>query len=191
MVSPRRTGTAMNFEFDLLQRRVIGWNLELAAELIRRGYSPSIAGRLQAILPLIEVTLLTAVVAGIAALIEHLWARRPRAGIGWWIAAAGQAASVLVALRLLYWLYLHPSRDLAGLLSRWDYLVFTIFGGVTLRRVALPVRVWTLAVLSIVLLDDYVRHLPFRVLVATCLLGFAATRWRVTDRPVARVVVQG
>ena len=182
----------MNFEIDLLQRKIIGWNYLLLTALERWGMPALLVEWLSPVLPLLEVVLLVSVVAAGAAGEERLWRDRPHCRTAWWwVLTAVQAGVALVALRLLYWVYLHPSQDLTALLFRWDYVALVIVGGVVLRRVPLQVRIWTLALLSVALVDHYVGRMRLAVFLLVCLLGFAATRWRVTNRPGVRVVVQG
>src|SRR5262249_46338784 len=81
--------------------------------------------------------------------------------------------------------------DLSGLAGRWDYLAFAVLAGLVLRRIPLRARIWTLAVLSVVLVDEYVGRSEFVGVVLGCVLGFGATRWQVTNGPGTRVAVQG
>lgn len=180
----------MEFENDLLQRTVAGWNLTLVAVLGRRGLSPQAADWLQSLLPLVEVILLVSVLAAAAATVDRLWCGRVRADLSWYALGAIQLAGALWALRLLYWVYEHPSSELAGVSGRWDYLTFAILAGIALRRVPLRARVWALALLSVALVESYVGRRPFCVVAGGCVLGFAATRWAVTNRPGVRVAVQ-
>jgi D-alanyl-lipoteichoic acid acyltransferase DltB (MBOAT superfamily) len=179
----------MNFEVDLYQRWVIGWNLVLVAALRDRGVPAAIVDWLPPLLPLLEISLLVAVLAAIAVRLERLWDEGPGEGAWRWVGLAAMAAAGLYALRLLYWLYLHPSHDLAAVVSRWDYLVFAVAGGLVLNRAPVRARTWALAALSVVLVCQYYPLEPLRVLFGACLLGFAATRWHVTRRPGVRVVV--
>ena len=181
----------MGVESDLLQRKAVGWNFLIAALLEQRGMSPETAAWLQAVLPVVELIAFVGVLAAAAATVDRLWCGRVRADLTWWVLGAIQIGAALVALRLLYWIYQHPSGELGAVPCRWDYLAFAILGGLALRRIPLQARIWFLAVLSIVLLDAYVGRGPFLIVVAGCLAGFAATRWSVSNRPGRRVVVQG
>lgn len=181
----------MNFEVDLLQRRAFGWNYELLVALQRWGLPQALVDRLSPVLPLIEVVLLVTVVAELAARVERSWSEQAAGTPRWWLLAGVQAAGGLVALRLLSWIYWFPSQELGGLVFRWDYAVMVIIGGLALRRAPLRVRVWTFALVSLLVVDQYVGRQPMRIVVSACLLGFAATRWAPTDRPGVRVVVQG
>lgn len=181
----------MNFELDLFQRRVIGWNDVLVASLQRWGLPSALTGVLQSLLPLLELALLVTVVALAAGRVNRLWDERSRDGTRRMVLVALQAAAGLFALRLLYWVYLHPSAEQSALLFRWDYLVMAILGGLVLRRTPRQARIWGIAVLSIVLVFQYVGAVLVQVILIVCLLGFAATRWRVTNRPGVRVVIQG
>jgi len=191
MVRVRGRNDGMGVENDLLQRKAVGWNFLVAALLEQRGVSPAVVAWLQAVLPVVELIAFVGVLAAAAATVDRLWCGRVRADLTWAVLGAIQVGAALVALRLLYWIYQHPSGDLGGVPGRWDYLAFAILGGLALRRVPLQARIWFLAVLSIVLLDAYVGRGPFLIVLAGCLAGFAATRWPVTNRPGRRVVVQG
>ena len=181
----------MNFELDLFQRTVIGWNDVLVASLQRRGLPTALTGLLHSLLPLLELALLVTVVALAAGRVDRLWAERSRDGTRRMVLVALQAAAGLFALRLLYWVYLHPSAELSALPFRWDYLVMAILGGLVLRRVPRQARSWAIALLSTVLVFQYIGVALVRVILIACLLGFAATRWRVTNRPGVRVAVHG
>jgi D-alanyl-lipoteichoic acid acyltransferase DltB (MBOAT superfamily) len=179
----------MNFEVDLYQRWAVGWNFVLVAALRGRGVPAAIVDWLNPLLPLLEISLLAVVLAAGAVRLERWWDERPRDGAWRWVVLAAMAAAGVYALRLLYWLYLHPSNDLAAVVSRWDYLVFAVLGGLVLHQAPVRARTWALAVLSVVLVGQYYPAEPLRVVLGACLLGFAATRWQVTRRPGVRVVV--
>ncbi|HJW68929.1 MAG TPA: MBOAT family O-acyltransferase [Candidatus Binatia bacterium] len=181
----------MGFESDLLQRNAIGWNLTLGALLEQRGLSPQMSEWLQSVLPAVELIVLVLVISALAAAVDRLWCGRVRADLTWLVLGAIQVAGALWALRLIYWVYKHPSGELGAVPARWDFLVSAILGGIALRRMPLAVRVWVFALLSVVFLDTYVGRRPFAVVLAGCLLGFGATRWSATNRPGHRVVVQG
>jgi D-alanyl-lipoteichoic acid acyltransferase DltB (MBOAT superfamily) len=181
----------MGFENDLLQRNAIGWNFTLGALLEQRGLSPQMTEWLQSVLPAVELIVLVLVLSALAAAVDRLWCGRVRADLPWLVLGAIQVVGALWALRLIYWVYRHPSGELGAIPARWDYLVSAILGGIALRRLPLAVRVWVFALLSVAFLDAYVGRLPFAVVLAGCLLGFGATRWSATDQPDRRVVVQG
>jgi D-alanyl-lipoteichoic acid acyltransferase DltB (MBOAT superfamily) len=180
----------MGFQNDLLQRSAVAWNLTLGALLEQRGLSPQMAERLQSVLPAVELIVLVLVLAALAAAVDRLWCARVRADLFWAVLGAVQVAGGLWALRLVYWVYKHPSAELGAIPARWDYLVSAILGGIALRRLPLALRMWIFALLSVVLLDAYVGRRPFALVLAGCLLGFGATRWSVTNRPGRRVAVQ-
>jgi MBOAT membrane-bound O-acyltransferase family protein len=188
---PPEPGIDMGLENDLLQRKAIGWNFTLFTALEERGVSPRVADWMLSLLPVVELVLLVGVLAAVAAAIDRLWCGRVRADLIWWVLGGIQAAGALWALWLIYWIYEHPSAELGAVPARWDYLVFAIVAGIALRRIPLRVRIWLLAVLSVVLVESYVGRRPFAVVFGGCLLGFAATRWSVTNQPGRRVVVQG
>ena len=181
----------MGFENDLLQYKAIGWNLALLAALQERGLTPRMAEWVLSLLPVVELILMVGVLAAVAATVDRVWCRRVRADFVWWMLGAIQVAGALWALRLIYWIYEHPSNELGGVPVRWDYLAFAIVAGVALRRIPLRLRIWLLAVLSVALVESYVGRRPFAVVVGACVLGFAATRWSVTNQPGRRVVIQG
>jgi hypothetical protein len=182
----------MGFESDLLQREAVGWNMTLVAMLEQRGLPAQMAGWLNTLLPVVELIALVAVLAAAAAVVERVWSSRVRADLVWWVLGSLQVVAVLWALRLLYWIYKHPSGELGAVPARWDYLVFAILVGIPLRRLPLLARTWLLAALSVVLVEQYVGRWPFLIVVAACLAGFTATRWPATNRTGARVVlVQG
>jgi MBOAT, membrane-bound O-acyltransferase family len=180
----------MGFESDLLQRNAIGWNFTLGALLEQRGLSPQMSEWLQSVLPAVELIVLVLVISALAAAVDRLWCGRVRADLPWLLLGAIQVAGALWALRLIYWVYQHPSAELGAVPGRWDYLVFAILAGVALRRVPLPVRIWLLAILSVILVESYVGRRAFCLVAGGCLLGFFATRWSVTNQPGRRVVVQ-
>lgn len=181
----------MTFELDLLQRRAIHWNYAFALSLQERGLSEAATGWLLATLPMLEVTALVAVVGAVVARIDRRWCDGPGTGAAWWVLTALHGMAALGALRFLYWVYLHPGRDLAGLPFRWDYLAMVMLAGLPLARAPLGVRTWLLALLSVAFIDQYVGRLHLQVIGGTCLVGWAAMRWSVTNRPGVRVVVQG
>lgn len=180
----------MSFELDLLQRRGVQWNYALALVLQDRGMSEAATGWLLAVLPMLEVTLLVAVVATIVARIDRRWMDGPPTEGARWALVALHGLAALGALRFLYWVYLHPGRDLAGLPFRWDYLAMVMLAGLPLARAPLRVRTWLLAAVSVAFIDQYVGRFHLQVVGGVCLLGFAATRWSVTNRPGVRVAVQ-
>ncbi len=179
----------MNFELDLFQRRIIDWNHGLADLLRQLGLPEALAAQVPSVLPLLELSLLAAVLGLLADRLDRAWSARV-GGETSWASLAVQGAAALFALRVLYWLALHPSSDLSGLVARWDYLVMAVLGGLVLRRAPVPVRVWTLAGLSAGFVAQYMGRAQVEIILLVCLLGFAATRWRVTDRPGVRVVIQ-
>jgi hypothetical protein len=105
--------------------------------------------------------------------------------------AALYVAAGLYAMRLLYWVIIHPGRELEEAAGRWDYLVAAILGGLALQRVPAPVRLWSLVAFSLLMLRYYVGAPVVDTMTAVCLAGFAATRWRPTDRPGVRAVLHG
>ena len=179
----------MGFEIDLLQRAAFGANMHLAALLQRHGVASSLVGRVQEVLLPIEFIFLVFVVAAGAARIDREWCGRRADGMATWLLAGAHAAAGLYALRLLYWVYLHPSSEAQAVVGRWDFLVAAILGGLVLRRAPSAVRHWALVVLSVLLLRFYVGEAAFDVVAGACLIGFAATRWRPTDRGWVRIAV--
>src|SRR5262249_23464841 len=172
MVRVRRTRAIdMGFENDLLQRSAVAWNLTLAALLEQRGLSPQMTGWLQSLLPAVELIMLVLVLSALAAAVDRLWCARVRADLPWVVLGAVQVAGGLWALRLVYWVYKHPSAELGAIPARWDYLVSAILGGIALRRLPLALRVWVFALLSVVFLDAYVGRRPVALVLAGCLLG--------------------
>jgi hypothetical protein len=180
----------MGFESDLLLRKALAWNYTLVAHLEARGLPPAAAEWTSSLLPLLELIALVSVLAVAMARLDDLWGDRSARGRGRWLPGAFLGASGLAALYLLRWVYRHPAADLNGLVCRWDYLVFAILAGIVVRRIPLRARVWLFALLSAVLILEYVRGLPFAVVMLGCVLGFAATRWPATDTPARRVVIQ-
>src|SRR5262249_34211875 len=180
----------MGIENDLLLRTAFGWNYALTELLQQRGVPPVVLGVLGSVLPLGEVVLVVVVLAVAAAGVDRLWAGRRRGGATWWVLVMVQAAAGLCALGLLSWIYLHPSAELIALACRCDYLAFAILAGLVLRLGPLHTRLWALVVLSVILVCAYVGPRPVGGVLLGSLLGFAATRWSVTDRPGRRIVVQ-
>jgi len=181
----------MGFEIDLLQRSAFGWNMRLATLLQHRGVPAALTDQLQGVLLLLELVLLLLAVAAVAAQIDHRWRARRGGRVESGLLAALHVAAGLYALRLLYWVYLHPSTELQAVAGRWDYLVAAMLGGLVLQRLPAAVRQWGLVALSLLLLRHYVGKQAVDTVTAACLIGFAATRWRPTDRPGVRPLVHG
>lgn len=181
----------MGFEVDLCQRAAIAWNFALYAALQRWGVPAAATERLAMVLPLLELALLVGGLAAMASEIDRRWTvRRPGSAAARALGAV-QVLAALGVLRLLYWIYLHPSREITGVAARWDYLVAAVLAGLVLRRAPLSLRIWLLVGLSWVVLEQYVGQTPVRVVAGACLLGFVATRWPLANRPGVRVAVHG
>jgi D-alanyl-lipoteichoic acid acyltransferase DltB (MBOAT superfamily) len=178
------------FENDLLQRKALLFNLTLVNRLVHAGMSGSLAKLIVAVLPPLELIALVGLLALAAARVDSRLDSEGPGATSWWTLAA-YAVAVLCALGLLVWMYLHPAAELSALANRWDYLAFAILAGTVLRRVPLGARIWTFALLSVVLVATYIGRTQVTVILAGCLLGFAASRWPVTNRPRRRLVVQG
>src|SRR5262249_60316431 len=125
---------------------------------------------------------LVVVLAALAGAVGRLWCARVRADPPWAVLGAVQVAGGLWALRLVYWVYKHPSAELGAIPARWDYLVSAILGGIALRRLPLALRMWIFALLSVVFLDAYVGRRPLAPVLAGCLPGFGWARWSLTHR---------
>lgn len=171
-------------DLDPFKRRAVELGLVLLARL---GVPAAAASWVLELLLIAELAVLLAVVAGAAALLDRA-AERGRAPA---LVAGAFAAVGLAALRLLGTLYRAPGASLGALLLRWDHLVFAILVGCLLGRLSLAARTRVVIALSLAVLARYVGLEVIGVIVAGCLLGFAAARWAPTCRPGVREVTQG
>lgn len=178
------------FHSDLLLRKAMALNFVLVKLLADDGLPAPMAQRLLMVLPTVELVMLVGCVASAAAYYERLSRDPAIAGGRRWVLHVIGVAGGLYSLRLLVWLHANPSHELAAFVCRWDYLIFAILAGTVLQLVPLRVRHWVLAVLSVVFVSAYVGSAQVEIILFGCLLGFAATRWTVTNRPGRRVVVQ-
>ena len=179
----------MGFEVDILHRLAFHWNHALREALERHGAPAWLTENLQGFIFPLEFAVLVLAVAAAAAQVERHWQRRRTAGASIWLLGLVQVAAGLYALRLLYWVYLHPAKELQTVTGRWDYVVAAILGGLAMRRLPFAVRPWILAIVSVLLIHYYVGPVPSRVVFMASVVGFAATRWTVTNQPGVRVVV--
>src|SRR5262249_28445363 len=142
------------------------------------------------ILPLVEAVTLIAVVGGAMALLDGAAAPRARGGGRRLVVELLFVGVALAAGRLLYWMVLHPSQDLATTLLRWDYLAFSILAGCLLRRVPFAARKWVMVALSVAFVGLYTGTKALALMLGGCLAGYGAQRWRPTRRPGVRIAVQ-
>jgi alginate O-acetyltransferase complex protein AlgI len=171
-------------DLDPFKRRAVELGLLLLARL---GVPAAAASWVLELLLIAELAVLLAVVAGGAALLDRAaeGGRRPA------LVAGAFAAVGVAVLRLLGTLYQAPDGSLGALLLRWDHLVFAILVGCLLRRLSLAARTRVVIALSLAVLARYVGLEVIGVILAGCLLGFAAVRWTPTSRPGVREASQG
>lgn len=134
--------------------------------------------RLVGALALVELTLFVCALAFACARFERACegSGGARRGAAWVL----RAAAALCAAALLHRIYLNPSRDLLGLASRWDHLLFALLAGVPLLRAPAAARLWILCALSLAFVGAYVGWLPLVGILGGCLLGYGAMRWAPT-----------
>jgi alginate O-acetyltransferase complex protein AlgI len=101
------------------------------------------------------------------------------------------AAALLAAAGLSGWIYLHPAQEPVFVAARFDHVVFALLAGLCLRRAPLQARLWALNALSLLVLEQCVGWRALAGILAACLLGFGATRWSATRRPLPAVLVHG
>lgn len=142
-------------------------------------------------LRVLELALLLSLVATAMAVMRRALAGAPARGPGRWIVEVVFAALVWVVYRLGRRLLRYPSTDIASFLVRWDHLVFALLAGTVLSRLPAWARVWALAALSATVLVQFAPITVVVALLATALLGYAASRWAPTRRPGVRVLVHG
>lgn len=129
-----------------------------------------------AVVELLDVAGVAAVALLLVPVVSRLYAHAERGSERRFDPA--RLAAAVAAGALLWWVVRHPSRNIVDFLTRWDHLAFCALAGGVLASATPAVRLWTLALLNVIVMWQYFGTVATPLMLGAVVVAYGAVGWR-------------